>query len=111
MLEEICHIAVDMHLLFNPQNVMMDFEQAAMQAFLAIFPQVQIKFCLFHFGQSLWRKFQSLGLQSAYNNNNDFQKWARLLFSLSLVPLEKIDDLWVGHIMSDAPLDVSFVVF
>ena len=74
MLEEICHIAVDMHLLFNPQNVMMDFEQAAMQAFLAMFPQVQIKFCLFHVGQSLWRKFQSLGLQSAYNNNIDFQK-------------------------------------
>ena len=37
MLEEICHIAVEMHLLFNPQNVMIDFEQASMQPFLAIF--------------------------------------------------------------------------
>ena len=79
-----------MHLLFNPQNIMIDFEQASMQPFLAIFHQGQIKFCFFHFGQSLWRKFQSLELQSAHNINNDFQNWERLLFSLPLVPLEKL---------------------
>ena len=37
MLKEICHISVEMHLLFNPQNVMIDFEQASMQPFLPIF--------------------------------------------------------------------------
>ena len=73
MLKETCHTSAKiMHLLFNPQNVMIDFEQASMQPFLAIFPHAQIKLCLFHFRLLLLRKFQSLGLQSAYNNNYDF---------------------------------------
>lgn len=41
---------------------MADFEIAARNAVEQVFPQMRIKACLFHLGQSVWRKVQSLGL-------------------------------------------------
>ena len=39
---------------------MKDFEMASKKAFKKVFPDILVKRCLFHFGQSLFRKFISL---------------------------------------------------
>ena len=50
-------------LILKPSQTMIDFEIAAKLAFEIVFDGIIIKGCLFHFGQSLFRKFVSLGLK------------------------------------------------
>lgn len=44
------------------KKILMDFEIAAHQAVKQIFPHFDIGGCRFHFGQSLWRHLQALGV-------------------------------------------------
>src|SRR6218665_3428844 len=44
----------------KPLSVMTDFEQAALLAFKTVYPDIQQRGCLFHMGQCLWRKIQSM---------------------------------------------------
>ena len=52
-----------------------------------------------------------LGLQRAYNTDVSFQKWMRLVFALPLVPVEKMDDIWLGEIIANAPFEVFFNIY
>jgi len=47
-----------------PQNVLVDFEQAAVNAYTSGFPQAHIKGCFFHLSQSSLRKVNSLDSNS-----------------------------------------------
>ena len=49
-----------------PQKVLVDFEQAAANAYTSAFPQAHIKGCFFHSSQSILRKVSSLGLKQSY---------------------------------------------
>ena len=40
----------------QPTDCLMDFEKAMNNAFVSIFPNAHLSGCLFHFGQSCWRK-------------------------------------------------------
>jgi hypothetical protein len=53
-----------------------------------------IKRCLFHFGQSIWRKVQSLGLAYDYIHDDNIKNVVRRLFSLALDPIDQIDNCW-----------------
>ena len=48
----------------NVSSIMIDYEQAAIKAIKKNFPEVVISGRYFHFGQCLWRNFQSQGLQA-----------------------------------------------
>jgi hypothetical protein len=52
-----------------------------------------MKVCLFHYGQSLFRKLASLGLKDAYCNSDDnsLKLWFKSFFFLVLSPLETVD--------------------
>ena len=52
----------------NVTSITVDFEKAAINSIKNNFPHVSICGCFFHFGQCLWRKIQTVGLQSWYNN-------------------------------------------
>ena len=47
----------------RPQQLMCDFEQAALQAFSNEFPGIQTTGCFFHLSQSVWRRVQTEGLK------------------------------------------------
>lgn len=47
----------------QPQSLMSDFEQAALQAFDIEFPGVHKTGCFFHLTQNVWKKVQREGLQ------------------------------------------------
>lgn len=47
----------------QPQTLMTDFEQAAIQAFELEFPAIQPTGCFFHLSQSVWRRVQTEGLK------------------------------------------------
>lgn len=71
---------------WSPQRVMSDFEYAALLSVQESFPNAELTACLFHFGQSIYRRIQRLVLlNQAYN---DF-KWKLKSFqALSFVPLQ-----------------------
>ena len=105
-IKEIC---IEKNITFQPTQLIMDFEVAAMNAWEEVFPNIQVKGCLFHYGQSIWRKIQNLGLSAAYNNHEEFGKWARLIFALPLIPLAMVDDVWHEHIIATAPSQVIYL--
>ena len=61
--------------LLKPIQVMIDFEIASKKAFEKVFLGILVKGCLFHFGQSLFRKFVALGLKSYYIDIKDVHEW------------------------------------
>ncbi|KAG0719438.1 hypothetical protein GWK47_050452 [Chionoecetes opilio] len=82
-----------MELLPGPPSVtrvMTDYEPATWQALRAVFPGVEVKGCLFHFTQAVFRKVQSLGLQHAYSNDPGTHAVCRDLMSLPLLPQEHV---------------------
>jgi hypothetical protein len=56
----------------SPEEVMIDFEIAAKIAFESVF-DVKVIGCLFHFGQSLFKKLCAVGLKQSYIDNKDIQ--------------------------------------
>jgi transposase-like protein len=42
--------------------IIIDFENALLNSIKKVFQNAMIKGCSFHFGQSIWRKVQSVGL-------------------------------------------------
>ena len=49
-----------------------DYEKGLSNALRSVF-NVKIRYCFFHFGQSIWRKIQQIGLSVEYNNNEAFK--------------------------------------
>jgi hypothetical protein len=86
--------ALKLGLNLKPQQIMTDFELAAVNAFKNQFIEIVIKGCLFHFGQSLYKNLKKHQLTELYESNPEFNHWFRLVFSLSLVPLSDIDEVW-----------------
>ena len=67
------------------------FELAAKKAYEQVFIEIVVKGCLFHFGQSLFKKFCALGLKSYYIEKKEEQEWFKGLFCLSLIPKANVD--------------------
>ena len=65
------------------QSITIDFEAAMWQALHRVLPTVAIHGCLFHWTQAVWRKAQELGLQVAYNTDNNTHKFIQKLEELS----------------------------
>ncbi len=67
---------------------MNDFEIAAKKAFKKAFIGILVKGYLFHFGQSLFRKFVSLGLETYYIEKKDVQNWFKSIFEFELLSIQ-----------------------
>lgn len=76
---------------FNPPAISCDFESGLISAIKQKFPNCEIRGCLFHLNQNVFRKIQSLGLLTFYNND-EFEKSIRRLNALPLLPIYKIDN-------------------
>jgi hypothetical protein len=50
-----------------------------------VYPNTKLTGCLFHFGQCVWRRLQSLGLSTAYSTDNIFRYAIRLFLNLAFV--------------------------
>lgn len=95
--------------VLDPQNVCIDFEQAMLASVQAIFPNCRIRGCLFHFSQAVWRHVQSLGLSRRYIENPRFNRVVRRVFALPLVPINRVDDVWLEALNElDDPQEIRF---
>ena len=74
----------------NPEAIMFDFEKASHNAFSEEFPEASVKACLFHLGQSMYRKIVDLGLKQQYHQDNEFSLLVRCFSALAFLPTEDV---------------------
>lgn len=98
----------------NPTSVTTDYEKAAINSIQTCFPNTTMFGCFFHFGQCLWRKVQSLGLQTWYNNPSN-ALIIKSIQALSFVPIAEVRDCfneYVSHLDSETDEVLSeFLVY
>lgn len=71
---------------FKPLYIISDFETGAIHAAKDHFVSAQTQGCYFHFGQSIWRKIQHVGLQTKYSTDPMFALKMRQILALAFVP-------------------------
>ena len=67
---------------------------AAIKSFSFNFTAAKMKGCLFHFGQSIAKKFRVLGLAAKYQSDKKTRQWFRSIFILALLPPPFIGAHW-----------------
>ena len=99
MLKIECH-KLGFNLVTKTKQVMMDFEESLIKAVRKELSQSQVQGCLFHLGQSWWRKIKELGLSSAYRDLKSREgRWLRRCFGLPLLPPELVDPVFKNSIL------------
>ncbi len=91
LLETLIKEARKIGLTLKPIQVVIHFEIAAKKVFKKAFIGILLKGCLFHFGQSLFRKFVSLGLKTYCIEKKDVQDWFKSIFCLALLPITSVE--------------------
>ncbi|CAF3764697.1 unnamed protein product [Adineta steineri] len=72
-------------------DLLIDSEPGLTKAIKHQFPNSQHKGCYFHYNQSIYKKIQSRGLSSQYDNGEEVRSYARKLMAFPLLPLEKMN--------------------
>ena len=67
----------------RPVKILLDFEQAAIQAFQKKFPESKLSGCFFHLSQRFMRKIAELGLEKDYETNHEFALALKMLPALA----------------------------
>ncbi|XP_015793970.1 uncharacterized protein LOC107370495, partial [Tetranychus urticae] len=94
-------------LTWRPTQFTTDFELATIKAINLIFPACELKCCLFHFSQSLWRNVGKHGLVERYKANVDNVK--STVKRISALPVIAISDIETTYtqIKIEAPDDLA----
>ena len=73
---------------------MSDFETGLLPAISEAFPQVDRRYCHFHFCQAIFRKLCTLGLKGEYVDPRfkHFQTFVRCVFALPFLSIERIEE-------------------
>ena len=74
----------------RPEKILLDFEQAAIQAFQKNFPETKLSGCFFHLSQSFMRKIGELRLKKDYETNHEFALALKMLPALAFEKEEEI---------------------
>lgn len=73
-----------------PKYIILDFELASYSAFKKSTNDTIFYFCMFHYGQCIWRKLRDEGHSQKYRSDIDFKILIRCFLSLSFVPTEHV---------------------
>ena len=93
-------------ILPNPPSVVKvvaDFEAATWLSLRVVLPNVEVKGCLFHFTQAVFRKIQSLGLQRAYNVDAGTLALCKKFHGAAPTATQTVFDQLVAGIGEDVP--------
>ena len=75
-------------------EVVADFEAAWWQAVCNIVPEIEMKGCLFHFTQAVYRKIKALGLSPSNQRDEGTQTLCRKPMTLPLLPHKHVPAVW-----------------
>ena len=95
---------------FNSNLFMADFEKAEHSAIKAHFPNALIKGCLFHWKQSLLRRFRKL---PDYSDNEMMKACLNAVYGLAFVPVSDVDLGWnfLKPSLMQYPATASFITY
>ena len=75
----------------DPSVIIFDFERSFELVVVSVFgQQVKIQYCFHHLTQSIWRKIQSLGLTTVYENDNDFLLFCGQIDAFAFLPPDEV---------------------
>lgn len=91
----------------EPAKIMTDFEKSIINACQEVYPNCPLSCCFFHFGQSMYRQIQSVGLQATYNDPDDrsLKMYSHMMLALAFVPLAEVPRIF-SLLKNDAPEDL-----
>jgi len=98
---------IDRNIELNPTTLFADYETAVHNAAKSVFDRIVIKGCFFHYGQCIWRRVQSCGLQVAYRDNDAVTQLVRRAAVLPLVPDDSIEDVWFNALEDIGNADID----
>ncbi|CAF1175010.1 unnamed protein product, partial [Rotaria sordida] len=84
--------ATRLKMKFEPKHVMSDFEMSLIKVIKGKLPNAIHHGCFFHFTQSLYKHINSLGLSTAYLENEDLRLACRSAMALALLPQDHIEE-------------------
>ena len=80
--------------LANPEEMLMNFEKAAINSFKQTWPASVVKGCFFHLTQNLWRKVQAAGLQVVYSQDQELAIRIRMFPALAFAAPFEVPNLF-----------------
>ena len=89
--EWIKETAINRELNIHWQRTMSDFESGLLPSIQHEFPGVAVHGCHFHFCKAIYDRMVHLGLKRNYELNENFQKFVRMVFSLTFLPIHDVD--------------------
>ena len=100
------------NILMNFTSIHVDFEERMHVVVKEVFPDIVIKGCRFHLGQSWWHKIQSLGLAKDYKkSDSDVTKWLHHFFGLAFLSPDEVSDCFADDLIRDMPNDKKVEAF
>ena len=93
----------------RPDTILCDCEKAFHNAVSEVFSNTCLVGCLFHLGQSVWRKIGSLNLRYLYLHNENIHLFCKMLVALAFIHFD--DDVAVFEkLQDDIPKDLDDLV-
>ena len=89
--------------LEGPNTIHIDFESGEVIAARDVYPNSKIVCCDFHWKQALTNNISRCHLMKCYNEDMMMQKFVRYLWTLSLVPPDKVVDAWENFVCLEVP--------
>jgi hypothetical protein len=80
------------HLKKAPENIMVDFEMAAISSLYCNFKETRINGCFFHLTQIIWRKIQASGYVQIYKTDEKFKMNIKMILELAFIPDENVSN-------------------
>ena len=75
----------------DPSVIIVDFERSVELAIVSVFgEQGTFQYCFYRLTQTIWRKIQSLGLTTLYENGNDLRLFCGQIDALAFLPPDEV---------------------
>ncbi|KAG0441436.1 hypothetical protein DMUE_1054 [Dictyocoela muelleri] len=81
----------------KPDYIKTDFEKGLANSLSKIFPSAKSHACLFHFGQTCWRRIQEVGLAIDYKKNISLQSHKRKILNLYFLNEANVEDMFIRN--------------
>ncbi|CAF1310597.1 unnamed protein product, partial [Adineta ricciae] len=92
LFQEVKSIAASMGQIWQPDQIMFDFETGLMPAVSAELPLCVHKGCFYHYSQCLYRRIQSTGLATAYSQDEALRSCCKKLMALPFLPISEVEN-------------------
>lgn len=92
---------------FDPKQITVDFELAAIKAIKNVFPAAKIQGCHFHFAQNVVHNLGQNGLKRRYETDSKFAHEIRKIIALPFIPPKQIIPVWENFIATSETLNAK----